>query len=154
MTTIEQLKQELVALQQKLETLEAAEKVKDWPHDGDEYWVVTDKDYLITYKDTPCHIAYKETGNCFRTREEAETELEVRKIIHKLRMSPGRVEKRFNNQWTVLINGNDTVYMDDMVNHTSGFLGIRWDSKESCQAAIDSVGAENIIKAAKWLARV
>jgi hypothetical protein len=155
MTQIEQLKQDLAALQQKLETLEAAEKVKDWPQYGDNYLYLQGNAEIrgTTYDGGKFDLAAKETGNCFRTREEAETELEVRKIVHKLRTSPGRVDHSGDHQHAIGW-GYSEVTANIFCNPTNGFLVMRWGTKESCQTAIDSVGAENIVKAAKWLARV
>ncbi len=152
---ITELEAKLSQLQQELDAIKNSPK--EWPQVGDYYWYVTSDGYL-----TDCSFSCDELdegaesiGNMFQTREEAEAELHARLTIAKLRSQPGR--KKFvvgEDNWCVdHINFESNEFgTDRCVKYNNGFASTYFESSEAAENAIKAVGADNILKAARWLA--
>lgn len=144
-------------LGEEIKRLKEAESAKTWPNDGDAYWSVDSgrvAEFLWVNDEFDGLIAY--IGNIFRTQEEAEKELEARKVVAELKRQPGA--KKFSlgeDNWSFGVDLS-TMRMSNILTNAGlcddGWHSIYFDSKESCKAAIKAVGESRIIAAAKWFA--
>lgn len=156
MTEIEQLKQELAAMQEKLNKLEKAEQSKDWPQINDIYWVPVFSDASPSdYEYTSDRVdeCFKKHGMLFRTKHEAADILDAFAVLAELRRQPGR--KLFVlNEWNycIIISAKTNILSTEAwkTDHV-GWQSIYFDSEQSTKAAIAAVGADRILKAEKIL---
>lgn len=153
---IEQLEAQLTALQAELNKLKNLENSKNWPSDGEVYYCVTyyGKVNTVVFDDDHLDQGAKAIGNMFRTREEAEKELEARKVIAELRMQPG--SKRFvvcGNNFCVGVDLKClAVGVDYLGGIPQGFGQAYFYTEKDAENAIETVGSDRILAAAKWLA--
>ncbi len=151
---ITELEAKLSQLQQELDELKNLPK--EWPQVGDYYWFVSAEDEPSRTVFDGCEFDSNKIafGNMFQTREEAEAELHARLTIAKLRSQPGRkkfIPNKYN--WTVEIDFSCPAITCCYWNNISGgFHSTYFESEEAVKNAIKAVGADNILKAARWLA--
>ena len=155
MATIEELEARLAEMQAELEKLKS-EKVAEWPKEGDEYWTIgtSGKPFAYEWEDDEHDNGTMAIGHIFRTEEEAEAEIEARKVIAELCRQPGA--RRFvvgGNNWSVVYNfHNKALWACVWESEPPIQQSVWFESQESARAAIQAVGEERIIKAARWWA--
>lgn len=84
------MKQELASLRKRIAELEAqvaAQPAAEWPSVADSYWTIQARGAVMTYRYLADELdsVLIEIGNIFRTEEEAEREVERRKVLTQLR---------------------------------------------------------------------
>ena len=107
MTNITELQAQLEALKEhqakgeeqirqlEIELEQAIEAEKSWPQYGDKYYFLSDgEDFSqTTWRDDSFDFGTLKVGNCYRTQEEAEFEVERRKVMTEL--------KKFSREFVV-----------------------------------------------------
>lgn len=131
-------------------------EVKSWPQEGDEYWAPSSRGDAKAYRFSSDHIdkSYFEMGLAFKTKEEALAEIEARKVVYELKQQPGC--ERFvvgKKRWTFAMNlADNEVFTDSWANACNLQDSVWFESREAAQAAIEAVGKDRILKAARWWA--
>ena len=104
---------------------------------GNISWWVCDNDGAV--------IGAIEIGNAFKTREEAEFELEKRKVIRELKKYSCRFKKGFE-QYGITYNYDKSEVSFGYLNNVCDYATICYESQETVQKAIKEVGEERIKK--------
>jgi hypothetical protein len=157
MSKLDELKEQLAALQKEIDHLEA-QKELPWsyvPDNGDLYYriycdEIEEGVWLNGAFDNGC----VKIGNCFETLEQAEKELETRKVVAELRRCEG--VKRFEtggSNFGIYIYwfGLGSVNISCWTDRTGAFAEVYFESEEYVQSAIQKVGSDRIVSAAKWM---
>jgi hypothetical protein len=157
MNDIKALEAKYKELGAEIEALKESAKVKEWPQINDMYFTILNDGEIFcshAYNVATINNGSKLIGNIFRTKEDAEKELETRKTIAELRAQPGR--KKFYlgaaNYCVANTFGHNSVYVESLLDCNYGFASTYFESKQAVQAAIIKVGEARILAAAKWLA--
>jgi len=150
-------------LQEKLEQAEALlnevkeemqrKEVKTWPQVGDLYWTYTSAGPVsCRFDDHVVDKNYFELGLAFKTKEQCGADFEARKVIYELKQQPGC--ERFvvgKTQWTIIVDPGECKVLLDHWTHICRLQDSVWfESIEAAQAAVEAVGKDRIIKAARW----
>jgi len=157
MNKIEELEARLAAMRAELEKLKA-EKATDaeWPKEGDIYFSIATLGDIVKYcwGGDDGDTALASIGNIFRTKQEAEAELEARKVVAEFRCQPGaRWFVIGENNWSVVYNFHHKALWACIWDAQPSIQQSVWfESQESAHAAIQAVGEARIIKAARWWA--
>lgn len=118
---------------------------------GDKYYVIDDSGLYgnVTFDDDTDDSNYRKIGNCFLTKEDAEYEIERRKIETEMLRLGGRRNFKFNGK-------NYSIYYSDGINvnginvefyHSTMHQGsIYFDSKEQLNEVVKTIGLERIKK--------
>ncbi len=85
-------------------------------------------------------------GNIFKTEEEAEFEVERRKILHELEALGSPFDRGFRNYYLAFDYFNEEISIDFRSNLNSCFSNCFFNSKEDAQKAIDKIGEDRIKK--------
>lgn len=120
--------------------------------EGDTYYVI-DYDVMnvrsVMFLDDTDDINYRELGNCFLTKEEAEYELERRKVeTEMLRLGGRREFKKGEDNYYIFCEFSSD-YDTRIYKEKDGSFGkgmIYFDSIKECMNAIDSIGVDRIKK--------
>ena len=142
MTEAEKIKAVIAELQQKLDAIEAG------------YWVpeIMDRYYIVlacgsvdnfVWGDDEIDKQLLSMGNVYRTYEEAEHAVKVRKAYVKFSRMPG--VKKFEPgtyNWAAVFDAAENVWKASSYMSYIYMFGIYFDSKQSCEAAIDAMGDE------------
>lgn len=153
---IAELESQLTAIQQELDKLKQADVEETWPKIGDTYYCTTSGGEIrrYTYDDEQFDKGAKSIGNMFRTEEEAEKELEARKVIAELHSQPG--SRKFvvgEHNYAVDIDLEDfRIDVEHWERYYQGFGCTYFNTKKDVENAIKVVGEDRILAAAKWLA--
>lgn len=112
--------------------------------EGDTYYVI-DYDVMnvrsVMFLDDTDDINYRELGNCFLTKEEAENELERRKVeTEMLRLGGRRTFKKGENNWFIYYNDGLNV----TVLNESAQGAIYFDLENEAYNAIKIIGESRI----------
>ena len=140
----------------RIAKLEEAEKAATWPNVGDTYFLITSDDIIFSSRwgEKPADRLCLATGNCFRTKAEAEKELEARKVIAELRRCA--VARKFVvGKYNYGISCNlqtEVLEVNVWQCNASSFGQVYFETLDQARSAIQTVGAARIIAAAKWLA--
>lgn len=115
--------------------------------EGDEFYFIAFDGDILSGKWVDA-IEYRESGNVFLTLQEAETELEKRRIeIEMLRLGGRRVFKKGEENWYIRYNFyTDSVDVDYNMYETYGRGIIYFDSEEKAKEIINSIGKDRIKK--------
>ena len=138
--TVEEQKE----LEKMVDELKGAEKV--WPQDGDKYYFVTvDGDIILdTWEGGSYDNDIKAVGNCYRTKEEAEFEIERRKVMTEFK----KFARDFvAGDWNYCIVWDfyaDELYVDYRNKLKSNNL--YFESEEKAWEAIEVVGEDRVKK--------
>lgn len=152
---IEQLKEAIKAAEKKIQELESIKAVDEWPEIGDIYYAIDfGESTAYTFENDRVDNQFKAIGNIFKTQEEANAQLEALKVCHELRSQPGskKFESRASNFYAYVGLDDESISWGVSYYGPSSFTQAYFDSEESCQAAINKVGKDRIIKSARWLA--
>lgn len=151
MTKLDELKAAYDELGAKIKEMEEAPK--EWPQKGDKYFCLGPDGSVQTYYfNAPLDQGCLAIGNVFRIREEAEAELDARKVIAELRQCEGaRAFTNARQNWSIIASSTRLVIRDWEMDFM-GWGNAYFDSKETCKAAIIKIGQARIIAAARWLA--
>lgn len=126
-----------------------------WPHDGDEYFVLDElfRIFSSSWDDLPVDQTLRNAGVFFKTKEEAEKELEARKVISELMRQPGRKAFESNNGDYGIAVGNGEVWARNWTEYNSLYaFGLAWfDTEKSADNAIATIGSDRILAASEWL---
>lgn len=152
MNKIQELEAKLQELQEEIASLKVQEeKVKHWPKVGDVFYVPTCLDSFLFDEADEQDISLLEQGAVFRTKEEAQSEFETRKVFEELRKQPGRVfefSEYGNDSWTISFCEGG-IFPETWATYSSLMLGV-YSSKYAVRDAINAVGEERIRKAVNW----
>lgn len=89
----------------------------------------------------------------FKTQQEAEAELHARKVVAKLRQQPGRKGFKFDDaNYSITVSLTECTFVDYWNTTAHGFAQTYFKTAQDAENAIKAVGADEILKAAKWLA--
>ena len=150
MTTLEQ---QIKDTQEQLEKLtkaleEEKNKPKEWPQNGDEYWLIRPTGsvdnliYCPDFFDTGC----KAMHNCFKTKAEAEHYRDwLKNPVTHSRYLLQKVADEYNGDWKHVPRHNTGyfIYIDN------GVPKVNWDCYSSCYGKIyfkDTVGCQKAIE--------
>ncbi|MBK0348210.1 hypothetical protein JDW15_06125 [Aerococcaceae bacterium zg-ZJ1578] len=144
----EDIKQELAELKNKIAQLEKAlDDSEDVElSDGDSYYVIESDGRVVENRWDNDFVDKNRLsiGNVFKTKEEAEFEVEARKVYHELKKFSRPFVKNKGN-WVI---GYDLIRNDfsliDMLRIKSPEL--YFESKETAKKAFDAVGADRVKK--------
>lgn len=137
--------------EEKVELKEVEPEKKEWPQMDDKYWFIKPEGSIETYIWTNAlfDIHCLSTGNCFRTKEEAEFEVERLKVIHELKQFAEPEDREWGNSDII----HHTIYYDFgscEIEISHNWMGkhntIYFASREDAEKAIESVGAGRIKK--------
>ena len=155
MKTIEQIESQIAELQADLEALKA--QSKECQQQGDAYFHLSGIGEIVqvVYDGLSFDSGSFAQGNAFRTKDEAETERDARAVVAELRKQPGR--KKFaawfrNYGIRCVLSSQRVCPSGYWSEEDSSWHHLYFDSNESARAAINAVGADRILKAAKWWA--
>ena len=131
-----------------------AEKPKSvWDlKEGEEcYWLtLTGHIYNGIWDGSGLSIGIRDTGGCFLTREEAENEIERRKVeTEMLRLGGRREFKNGENNYYIVCDFDSSHFAIRIFNNKSdGFapMTIYFDSAKECRNAIKTIGEDRIRK--------
>ena len=149
----EKLEQAEALLKEVKEEVAKATEVKPWPQVGDQYWVPSSTGGVKDYRFSSDHVdkSYFELGLAFKTKEEVEADLAARKVIYELKQQPGC--ERFmvgKTQWTVMVDLAECTVYTCWLRICNLQNSVWFESKKEGEAAIEAVGKDRILKAARW----
>ena len=142
MTEAEKIKAVIAELQQKLDAIEAG------------YWVpeIMDRYYIVlacgsvdnfVWGDDEIDKQLLSMGNVYRTYEEAEHAVKVRKAYVKFsRMQGVKKFEAGKENWVAMFSADIKSWYATNKIWSFSTLAIHFDSKQSCLAAIDAMGDE------------
>lgn len=115
--------------------------------EGDEFYFIAFDGDILSGKWVDA-IEYRESGNVFLTLQEAETELEKRRIeIEMLRLGGRRVFKKGEENWYIRYNFyTDSVDVDYNMYDSYGQGIIYFDSEEKAKEIIKTISEDKIRK--------
>lgn len=155
--TIKQLEAAIAAANEKLAELKAAEATqakKAWPHIGDTYWAIDDGAGVFVTAwaadDTDC--ARAATGNVFRTKADAEREVERQKVRTELRRLARESWGDGKADWSNSVQNKYRLHFDYYTEgwHASFCNAVRqqgavwFATEQAAQAAVETIGAERL----------
>lgn len=149
------LKERIEWLERELEktkelVLETEQEEKNFPKNGDEFYFIDEHGLVIFATFDADYIGnerIKNIGNCFRTREEAEFEVERLKVLKELKEFACDIKefKLYDDKWYLSYNSLDKKISIDR----DGIFarhGIYFKRKEDAEQVLELVGEERIIK--------
>lgn len=138
--TVEEQKE----LEKMVDELKEAEK--QWPQEGDwYYWISGDGDVLVdTWDDGLRDKSIRAIGNCCRTKEEAEFDIERRKVMTELKKFARDFVAGDWNYCIVWDFYDDELYVDYRNKLKSNNL--YFESEEKAWEAIEVVGEDRVKK--------
>lgn len=154
---IKELEEQVKQIQEEIQTLKNMNKV--WkPEVGEEFWTICTNGFIYnsTWNDTEHDKNSYLVGNCYRTREEAEQALEIKKIDTELRRYA--LEHNENLDWED--TRHDKYYIGHLTDDKE--LDIDWvdtfkspnqiyfTSREIALAAIEAIGRDRVEKWARY----
>lgn len=120
--------------------------------EGDECFFITSAGNILDgeWDKLPAYIGHRNTGNCFLIKEEAEKELERRKVeTEMLRLGGRREFKNGENNYYIVCDFDSSRFAIRIFNNNSdGFapMTIYFDSAKECRNAIETIGEDRIKK--------
>lgn len=154
---LEELEAKYKELGQEIEKLKIKETSKVFPQVGDYYWFIPSYSEEVDsskYYGAESDHYLQSIGNFFQYKEQAIAEYEARKVIAELKNCNG-VKKFEEGECNYCVNVNMNcldIYVECWNSNINGFGYVYFETKEYAIAAINQVGDERILKAAKWLA--
>ncbi|MBR5216227.1 MAG: hypothetical protein IKV80_08415 [Bacteroidales bacterium] len=145
--TLEELKQKYTELGAMIRSFEEREEA-EFPKNGDTYYYIVADGIIVpsTFETTDYDINIVESGNAFRTKEEAEFEREFRKVKREMERCGGVWKTKRGKETAYglkLLNGE--LHIEDW--RTDDTLPVFWFStEEAAQKAIDTIGEERLLK--------
>ena len=124
---------------------------KQWPQDGDVYYYIysdgeiTDSNFYLN--DSFCKNILS-IGNCFKTKEEAEFELERLKVIAKMKKFAEPEDRKWdghNKHWCLLYDCN-SVFIQVICKMEFKYDCIYFESIEKAKKCVETVGKDRIKK--------
>ena len=142
------LQEELKSLKERIAELEKqVEQEKEFPQEDDIFWFINTfgKPLWSTWGESITNRQLIEIGNMFRTKEQAEFEVEKLKVLVELRKFSRPFEYgKFNYYLFFDIDGDNLKI--DFRSSCQPQGAIYFESEEKAQQAIESVGEERIKK--------
>lgn len=154
MTKIEELNTELVELQARVKKIqEEIEKTKqaEWPQDGDDYWFIDGEGDIQndTMYGMVADEERKSIGNTFRTKEEAEFEVERLKVIAELKkfaMSREEVEEARHANEVIYIILTESNEISTLIDYSFRCATMHFKDKCTAHNAVRAVGEDRVKK--------
>ena len=123
----------------------------EWPQPGDRYYTIQSIGGISDNMWTNCPVDNQlaEIGNCFRTKEDAEFEVERLKVLAEMKKfaePEDTVWDGYNEHWS--IHYNSMVYKDiDYTCRTNDkYNDIYFESEEKAMECVKAIGADRIKK--------
>lgn len=139
-----------VMLESKLELYQEPPKTVWDLQNGDECFLLMPEGTILpeTWGEVTVQLEYRTFGNCFLTEEEAENELERRKIENEMLRLGGRKKfKKGENCFYIRYDFNtDCVDVDYIMYESYGQGMIYFDSEEKANKVIKEIGASKVKK--------
>jgi len=151
--SLEELEEYLNKMEKELKSLKESigtykEEPKEWkPEIGDEFYTISAFGDIRhwEYKGHEIDLNAFRTGSAFKTLEEAEFELERRKVITELKKHSCRFKKGVE-QYGITYNYDKSEVSFGYLNNVCDYATICYESQETVQKAIKEVGEERIKK--------
>lgn len=126
------------------------EQEKEWPYMKCQFWYINIKgkvDWFL-WNDLEEDYEMLKIGNCFKTQEEAEFEVERLKVIHELKQFAKSDDNWEYSAPHFYIFANSDEYFKVDIDYVESWKSnnLYFTSKEDAQKAIDIVGEERIKK--------
>lgn len=142
---LQKLKEEF---EQRIRELEDKYKPEEeWPESGDDYWYIfgSGKVSRSFWVDATLDKRMLEIGNVFKTKEEAEFEVERRKVLCELE----KLGKPFNfgiENWYVYLNKHSDIDYSLKYESEVVYGDYYFSSYDEAKEAIDKIGEDRIKK--------
>ena len=136
--------QELLEKMKEERFADVSKKVKRWkPKDGDVYYGVMSDGNIRTniWESDVFDCGYYSIGNCFKTEEEAQKELNRRRAEQELL---DMCDWKDGECAEIVYDFEDKEFSVEYAFTTSCYSPYRFATKESCQKAIDTLGTEKL----------
>lgn len=143
---LNKVEEEIKDLRENIRTRK--EKHKEWELKiGEEFYTISGFGYVNCweYKGDVKDLNAFRVGNAFKTIEEAEFEVEKRKVIRELNRYSCRFKKGFE-QYGITYNYDKSEVSFGSLNNVCDYATICYESQETVQKAIKEVGEERIKK--------
>ena len=157
MTNIKELQAQIEALREhqakgeeqirqlEIELEQAIEAEKQWPQDGDKYYFLNGEDFSqTTWRDDSFDFGALKVGDCYRTKKEAEFEVERRKVMTELKKFASDFVVGERNYCIVWDFYAGEIYIGHRV--LSKDNNLVFESEEKAQEAIKAIGEERVKK--------
>jgi len=136
---------------EEIENSEEVQEEKEWPQDGDAFcFIDSDGDIINEYFDSDDSACKKMLliGNCFKTKEEAEFELERLKVLAEMKKFAEPKDRKwnsFNEHWFIYYQSKfDDISYDFRLQNK--FNSIYFESEEKVKECVKAVGEDRIKK--------
>lgn len=127
---------------------EEAKEAKEWPQVGDEYYVIHGFGKICSWKYYGSEEDFNvfRVGNAFKTKEEAEFELERRKVITELKKYSKAYNPKVKNFCICYSYGEDALfpYLEPLDEPDVG--AYYFESEKMAERAINEIGEDRIKK--------
>lgn len=151
--SLEELEECLNEMEKEIKNLKESirthkEKHKEWELKiGEEFYTINDFGIINrwNYREEVADFYAFEIGNAFKTWEEAEFEVEKRKVIRELNRYSCRFKKGFE-QYGITYNYDKSEVSFGYLHNVCDYATICYESQETVQKAIKEVGEERIKK--------
>lgn len=151
---IEKLEAAIAAANEKLAELKAAQAEKAWLRNGDAYWTLDDSAEVSETRWATDYIdrARLAIGNVFRTKADAEREIERRKVLTELRRLARESWGDGKADWSNSVQNKYRLHFDYYTEgwHASFCNAVRqqgavwFATEQAAQAAVETIGAERL----------
>lgn len=130
-----------------------AEPVKDWPQDGDKYFLADSLGRISnqTYDNHDVDKVVFSQGNAFKHEENAEKIGEYRAAMVTLSKSEGArgfIDDGINNSSYFDFDANELSYICNSYYRSS--IPIYWPTISQCKAAVKLVGEDKLAELLRW----
>ncbi|WP_028124745.1 hypothetical protein [Eremococcus coleocola] len=133
--------------EQRIRELKDKYEQEEFPKEGDEYWYIDEsgKVYGAIWVGTTSGKEMFEIGNVFKTKEEAEFEVERLKVLRELEKM-GRPFVEGGDNWGFFLNGKHGLefYSNRYYNDKPG--PHYFDTEEKAKEAVEKIGVDRIKK--------
>lgn len=136
---------------EEIENTEEVQEEKEWPQDVDDcYYIHSDGSIsrsVFYLNESFCKNTLS-IGNCFKTKEEAEFEVERLKVLAEMKKFAEPEDRKwnsFNEHWFIYYQSKfDDISYDFRLQNK--FNSIYFESEEKVKECVDTVGADRIKK--------
>jgi len=149
MSELEELKEQVTEIQKKIEELERKEHEEENKQifkEDDIYYSVNSYGEILknTWEENKYDKGALSILNCFKTKEEAEFELERKKVIAEMKKFAFEPDFDNDEQPKYMIFYNNGIKISWIFNDNYGYIYFK--TREICEECIKSVGVERIEK--------
>lgn len=137
----EQIDQRIKALEEK------CKEDEEWPKDGDLYSVISTRGKAFEHiwqEDFFDHDVF-DVGNIFKTKEEAEFEVERLKVLRELEKM-GSPFKTGDLNWSVMLDDSEDIFFSCSDCDRRVYGNYYFDTEEKLKEAVEKIGEDRIKK--------